>query len=376
MSRVLVLGCGMVGAAMVRDLARDTDLSVLAADASEDALSPLADLPRVETRRADLSSAEAITTLASNADIVIGALPSVLGYRGLRAVIEASKPCCDISFMAENALELDSLACERGVTVVIDCGVAPGLANMIIGHCVSELDEAHDVLYYVGGLPIERRWPYEYKAPFAPSDVIEEYTREARFIVDGAEVTRPALSDPELIEFPGVGALEAFNTDGLRSLLTLKADNIREKTLRWPGHIELMRVLRETGFFSKEPIEIAGAKVRPLDLTSKLLFPHWKLEPNEREFTLLDVRVSGVKAGKAAQYRYYLYDEYDAATGEHSMARTTGYPCTIVARMLLRDDFKRPGVHPPETLGAEPGFLDRIISELGARGVRVERKDA
>ncbi|MEK7730322.1 MAG: saccharopine dehydrogenase C-terminal domain-containing protein, partial [Planctomycetota bacterium] len=216
------------------------------------------------------------------------------------------------------------------------------------------------------------QWPYQYKAPFAPSDVIEEYPRPARIVENGKIVVKPALSDPELMDFPQVGTLEAFNTDGLRTLLgTVRVANMREKTLRYPGHIELMRVLRETGFFDQSEIEVKGVKVRPRDVTAKLLFPRWTYEQGEEEFTVLRVLVEGLHGGKAMRYAYDLYDEYDRTSGMSSMARTTSFPCVIVARMLALGRFAERGVFAPETLAQREGLFELIVSELDRRGVKV-----
>ncbi|MBX3394441.1 MAG: saccharopine dehydrogenase NADP-binding domain-containing protein [Phycisphaerae bacterium] len=370
--KAIVLGCGLVGSAMARDLAADANFDTTVADVSEINLSRVGGVANLRTVRADLSGVENLRRILEPFDIVIGAMPSTLGFQTLRTAIECGKPLCDISFMIEDPTELDALAKERGVTVIFDCGVAPGLANMVIGHCASQLNETHDVAYYVGGLPRTRSWPYEYKAPFAPSDVIEEYTRPARMVEDGRVVVKPALSEPELMDFPRIGTLEAFNTDGLRTLLhTVKARNMKEKTLRYPGHCELMRVFRETGFFRKDEIDVRGRAVRPLDVMSKLLFEKWRLEPREEEFTILRVLVSGPSDGRHARYQYDLFDEYDAQTGIHSMARTTGFPNTIMARMIMQGEFSKAGVFPPEKIGAEPGMLDRMIRELEAKGVRI-----
>ncbi len=145
-----------------------------------------------------------------------------------------------------------------------------------------------------------------------------------------------------------------------------------EKTLRYPGHIELMAVLRETGLFGKDEIEVRGVKVRPLDVTSKLLFPMWTYEPGEEEFTILRVVVEGRKDGRAVRHTYDLYDEYDQKTRQSSMARTTAFPCAIVARMLTRGEIAHPGVLPPELLGMQSGMLDRMIGELAGRGVNLK----
>jgi len=374
--RFAVLGCGRVGVTIVRDLAREAGSFVVAADVHEDAARGAASRggDRARAVAADLADPEAIRRIASEADVVVGALPSRLGLSALRTVIACGKPYCDISFMAEDPSLLDGEARARGVCAVVDCGVAPGLANMIVGHGTAELEVTDNVTYWVGGLPRVRRPPFEYKAPFAPSDVLEEYVRPARFVEDGRVVVAPALSNPELIEVPGVGTLEAFDTDGLRSLLVnCPARRMREKTLRYPGHAALMRIFREVGLFSEEEITVGDVKVRPRDLTEALLFPHWRLEEGEREFTVLRVVVEGRARGVRRRIVHEMLDETDPATGESSMARTTGFPCAIVTRMLADGSFAEPGVFPPEILGRRSGLLDRVIAELAERGVDVRR---
>ena len=222
----------------------------------------------------------------------------------------------------------------------------------------------------VGGLPATRRWPYEYAAVWSPIDVLEEYTRPARYVEHGVLVEREALSDVELIELPGLGTLEAFNTDGLRSLAhTIKAPDLKEKTLRWPGHAEKIRLLRATGFFSREPVEVAGVKVRPLDLTAKVLFPLWRLGEDEEEVTVMRVEVEGGPPAARRRYTYDLLDRTDRERGETSMARTTGFPATAVARLLLSGAYQKPGVHPPEILGREPAIHAQVMEALRQRGV-------
>lgn len=369
-TKSIVLGAGLVGATMARDLAADGEFDVTAADLSAENLRKLESADGVATLLIDLGDPARVRETVRRFDLVLGALPSRIGFQTLRAVIEAGKPYCDISFMPEDALELDDLAKKHHVTAVFDCGVSPGLSNMIVGYVDAQLDRIDRAEIYVGGLPKKRQWPFEYKAPFAPHDVIEEYTRPARLVENGKIVTKPALSEPELIDFPRVGTLEAFNTDGLRSLLrTVEIANLKEKTLRYPGHAELMRVLRETGFLSKDEIEVGGTRVRPLDVTSELLFPKWKYAPDEEEFTILRVTAEGSKDGRAMRHSYDLYDEFDRQSGTSSMARTTAFPCCIVARMLAGGAFTGPGVFPPESLARQTGAFDNIVRELAARGV-------
>jgi saccharopine dehydrogenase-like NADP-dependent oxidoreductase len=368
--RVLVLGAGMVGSAMAMDLAAQ-GFEVTVADVRDEALARTAGLYGVATVRRDLSDPVAVRDVCAPFDLVCGALSSSMGLQALRAVLEAGKDYVDISFMAENAWELSELARERGVTAVVDMGVSPGTSNLMAGWAAATLDPCESIEILVGGLPEVRRWPFEYKAPFAPSDVIEEYLRPARMIEHGQMVLKPALSEPELIDFEGVGTLEAFNTDGLRSLAyTLKVPFMREKTMRWPGHIELMRVFRETGLFSSEPIDVGGASVRPVDVVSKLLFPKWQYQEGEVDITVARVTITGKRNGEPVRLQWNLLDRYDPATNLRSMSRTTAFPATIVAGLLAAGRFRRPGVHPPEVLGAEPGLLDHVLAELEKRGVR------
>ena len=369
MPTAIVLGAGMVGSVIAADLAGDFDVTV--ADASDDALARAKRRAGdVDCVRRDLSDPNAVAKLVEPYDVVLGAMPSRFGFATLRAVVGAGKRYADISFMPENALALDDVARANGATAVVDCGVAPGMSNMLAGYGAATLDEPERIVIYVGGLPRERHWPYEYKAGFAPSDVIEEYTRPARIVINGKTVVREALSEPELIDFDGVGTVEAFNTDGLRTLIdTLDVPDMIEKTMRYPGHIELMRVLRETGFFSHEPVDVGGVAVRPIDFTSRILFPHWTYEEGEADLTIMRVEVTGRRDGRRVTWRWDLHDRLDPATNTTSMARTTGFPCAIVARMLAAGEVTETGVLAPETFVRAPGRLDAVLKGLQMRGV-------
>ena len=370
MKRAVVLGCGLVGKVMVRDLAADPDLEVHVHDLSESNLAAVADLPRVQRSRTDLSDPAAIQKAVRDADVVVGAVPGFIGFRMLSAVIEAGKPIADISFAPEDAMELDQAAKTRGVTAVVDCGVSPGLSNLAIGRAVAELDEIDNAVIFVGGLPRARFWPFEYRSVFSPTDVIEEYTRPARIVEEGRVVIREALSEVEPLDFPGIGTLEAFNTDGLRTLITtVRARNMREKTLRYPGHVDRMRMLRETGFFGSTAIEVDGVKVVPRRMTEKLMFEQWRRPPQEEEITVLRVVVDGRRDTQKRRFTFDLFDRTDFTTGNTSMARTTGFPCAIVARMLARKELVKPGIQPPELLGQTAAVYDHIVRELTKRNV-------
>jgi lysine 6-dehydrogenase len=371
MKHIVVLGAGMVGSAIAADLCRE--YHVTAVDASRERVEALAAEHPLTDEVADLSRAEIVQSVVRDADLVIGAVPGFMGFATLQAIIQAGKNVVDISFFGGDPFELDALARANGVTAVVDCGVAPGLSNMVLGYHASRMT-VEEFRCLVGGLPAVRTWPWEYKAPFSPIDVLEEYTRPARLVEHGKVVTRPALSEPELVEIAQIGTLEAFNTDGLRSLLVTmrQVPNMAEKTLRYPGHIDLVRALRESGFLSQEPITAGGSQVRPIDVTAALLFQQWRLGRGEPEFTAMEITVRGQEGETPREYVYRLLDRTDAAVGTSSMARTTGYTCTAAARLVLEGRFARVGICPPEYVGAEEGCFERVLADLAERGVQVE----
>ena len=368
--KVLVLGAGLVGGPMALDLARNGEFEVTSADRSAEALARFSGVAGITTVQMDLDNAEALKSLVKQHDLVISAVPGFMGFRTVERIIECGKNVVDIAFFPEDMFLLDAKAKEMNVTAICDIGVAPGMSNVLIGYGASLLDTLEKGITYVGGLPVVRTWPFEYKAVFSPIDGIEEYTRPARYIDGGRLVVREALSDPELIDFPNIGTLEAFNSDGLRTLATtVKGDYLIEKTLRYKGHIEKMAVLRDTGFFDKEPILINGTMISPLDFTARLLFPKWKLQKGEEDLTIMRVITEGLKDGKRLRYTWDLYDRLDRETGVHSMARTTGYTATMVTRLLSKGLYSRKGVSAPEYLGKDAAIVNFLLDGLKERGV-------
>ncbi len=370
MKHVVILGAGRVGAAIAIDLAKDTGFRVTVADVAESALAKIRARGSIATQQRDLTKVSDVEAAIQDADFVVGAVPGFMGFQTFKTVIEAGRPIVDISFFEEDPLQLDELAKAKGVTAIMDCGVAPGCDNLILGYVEKQLDRVTRFECLVGGLPTVRTWPYEYKAGFSPIDVLEEYTRPARYVAHGEVVTLPALSEPEMIDFPGIGTLEAFNSDGLRSLLhTVEAPFKKEKTLRYPGHIEKMHMLRETGFFRKEPMAFGDSRVSPLELTTRLLFPMWQMEEGDEDFTIMRVIVEGEKGGAKRSFVYDLLDRYDRTTKTTSMARTTGYTCAAAVRMLANGLYTRKGVSPPEYVGREEGCWEFIRKDLEEHNV-------
>ncbi|HEX7414170.1 MAG TPA: saccharopine dehydrogenase C-terminal domain-containing protein [Bacteroidia bacterium] len=375
MSNIIVLGAGMVGSAMAIDLAKKHKVTLT--DLNFRRLKQVKEkCPALTISELDVCNKAKLKAALKPFDLVICAVPGFLGFETLKHIIEAGKNVVDISFFPENSLDLDKLAKAKGVTAIVDCGVAPGMDNIILGR-YNELLKLTDFECLVGGLPKIKKWPFCYKAPFSPIDVIEEYTRPARYVENGHIVVREPLTDCELIEFDKVGTLESFNSDGLRSILFTMPHikNRKEKTLRYPGHVEYVRVLKESGFFSKKKVVVNNIEVSPLDFTSKILFNEWKLGETEEEITVMRVSLKGKnKKGVVEEVVYNLYDEYCPKTNTSSMARTTGYTATAVANLFLEGLFAEKGVFPPELIGKHQPCYTYIMTYLKERGINYVKK--
>ncbi len=370
MSNVIVLGAGMVGSSMAIDMAKKHNVTLT--DLSLDVLNKVKQKCNALTiKQLDATNKKDLQAEVKQYDLVINAVPGFLGFETLKSIIEAGMNVVDIAFFPENSLELDALAKEHKVTAIVDCGVAPGMDNVILGY-YNERMKLTDFECLVGGLPKIKKWPFCYKAPFSPIDVIEEYTRPARYVENGNEIVREPLTDCEFVEFDKVGTLESFNSDGLRSIIYTMPHipNMKEKTLRYPGHVEYVRVLKESGFFGEEKIEMNGNMISPLDFTSKILFNEWKLGETEEEITVMRVTLKGENSkGQIEQVVYTLHDEYDVDTQTSSMARTTGYTATAAANLFLDGLFAEKGVFPPELIGKHKVCFDYFLKYLEERNI-------
>ena len=374
MSKIYVLGAGMVGSAMAIDLASKHE--VILSDVNADALSKVVDRePSINTAIVDVTNVDHLAEHIKGADLVLSAVPGFLGFETLKNIIQLKKNVVDISFFPENAFDLDELAKEKNITAIVDCGVAPGMDNVILGY-YNEHYKLTDFECLVGGLPKVKKWPCCYKAPFSPVDVIEEYTRPARYVENSHLVVREPLTDCEFVEFEGVGTLESFNSDGLRSIIHTMPHipNMKEKTLRYPGHVEYIRVLKEAGFFDQDTLEVNGVEVSKLDFTSKMLFKEWKLGAQEPELTVMRVSLKGEnKDGEVQEIVYDLHDEYCQKTKTSSMARTTGYTATAAANLFLDGLFDEKGVFPPELVGKYEDCFHYFMNYLKERNIHYKK---
>ena len=370
MSNIIVLGAGMVGSTMAIDMAKNHSVSIT--DFNKNALDKAVNkCDKLTPIVLDVTDKETLQKTISPFDLVICAVPGFLGFETLKAIIEAGKNVIDISFFPENSLDLFELAKQKKVTAIVDCGVAPGMGNIILGYYNEKLNIT-DFECLVGGLPKIKKWPFNYKAPFSPVDVIEEYTRPARYVENGNIIVKDALSDVEFVDFDNVGTLESFNSDGLRSIIYTMAHipNMKEKTLRYPGHIEYINVLKKSGFFNEEQIVINGTSISPLEFSSKILFNEWKLGDTEEEITVMRITLTGTnKIGENKTIVYNLHDEFCPKTTTSSMARTTGYTATAAANLFLDGLFSEKGVFPPELVGKHEKCFNYFLNYLKERNV-------
>ena len=359
MSKIIVLGCGLVGKVIAEDLSQEHNVtSVDISQKNLDRLKP----ENIKKICEDITKESVLKNLIKDYDLVVGALPGFMGYETMKQVILSKKNIVDISFYPEDPFGLDQLAKDNNVIAVMDCGVAPGMGNIIFAHHDSQM-QITDYECLVGGLPKKREWPFEYQAVFSPIDVIEEYIRPARYVQNKSLIVKEALSDTELVEFDEIGTLESWNSDGLRTLINTMSHvpNMIEKTLRYPGCVEYLKVLRECGYFSYEQIDIGGAKIRPIDLTAKLLFPKWQMKDGDEDFTVMRIKISGIEKGEKVTYTYSLLDRFQNDT--ISMARTTGFTCTSVANLILENKFTKVGISPPEYLGDHYEFISNYLKK-------------
>ena len=373
--KVIVLGSGKIGSIMAKDFARSNPetlvtLGDISEERAKEAASGIKGATGVAITTADH---EELTEQLLGFDLILGALPGDYGYVALKAAIEAKVNVVDVSFTPENPTQLDLDAKRAGVTIIPDCGVAPGLSNILTGYSASRLENVREAHIMVGGIPETPVPPLGYTITWSAEGLIDEYVREVSIVENGRIIQVPALSGLEEIDFPGVGKLEAFYTDGLRTLAVSLPDveNMWEKTLRYSGHVEKVKLLRELGFFSDEHVIVEGMEVQPRLVSARLLERSlWK--PEIGDLLAMNIEVIGKAGGKNVGYRHRILDRFDHETGVTAMARTTAYTASIVAGMLTKGKIKGPGVIPPEILGMEKEFTETLIDQLKQRGVLIE----
>ena len=370
--QVLVVGSGKVGSEIARDLARSSEVDVvIVADAQPRNLKNVRGYEKIRTRRLDISQRRPLLDTMRRVDLICGALPGRLGFQLMTYAVEAHRDLVDISYTPENPFKLHSKARDHENIVVPQCGVAPGFTNMCVGDASRRLGTMTKVRCFVGGLPREPTPPLNYRIVFSLEDVINEYSRPARIIENGKQKMVDALSGRGFLNFPGVGRLEYFITDGLGSLPRSfpKVRQMFEYTLRYPGHAEMMNTLRILGFFDREEVQVNGTSIVPRKLSIALLRGEMTLGRPE-DLLALRVEVEG-SVGKKSLLSYRILDYYDPRSKVSAMARTTAYPCTSVALLVGQKKLRSVGVVPPEKIAKDPSHFGFILSRLRSKGVKV-----
>ena len=390
--RMLVIGAGMQGSAAAFDLLQNPEVEeVCLADLRVAELPPflaphardVPDVPDVRKPRLrrlalDVKDVAAVKHAMSGVDAALSAVPYYFNGALAKLAVEAGIHWCDLGGNTEIVLEQKKLADaakRKNVTLVPDCGLAPGLVNVLAEAAIRRFDQVDSCRLFVGGLPQKPEPPLNYQLVYSLEGVLDYYTTPSWVLENGKRATRTALSEREVVEFPPpLGKLEAFHTSGGLSTMGFryegKIGRMEYKTLRYPGHAQLMEAWRELGFFDREEVEIPGApavKVRPRDVVIALLKPRLT-KPDGKDLVALRVVVEGKKGGKPARTGFELVDRADEKNGISAMMRTTGYSLAVIARMQVRRAIGPPGVWTPD----ECVPADLYLAELARRGIVVK----
>lgn len=375
--RMLVLGAGLQGSACAFDLLQNPDVTeVRLADLHPtnlpDFLRPLAGQRLIPTPL-DVREHDAVLALMRESDAVMSAIPYYFNGELARLAVEAGTNWADLGGNTEIVLEqrtLDAAAKAKGVSLVPDSGLAPGMVNILAQMGIDRLDETRSVRIYVGGLPQHPEGPLKYQVVYSLEGVLDYYTTQSWVLRDARLTQVTALSEREMVRFAEpVGDLEAFHTAGGLSTMGQRYEGriptMEYKTLRYPGHAHIMEAIRELGLLEQEPVEVKGHKVAPRDVAVAAMGPRLR-KPKSPDLVALRVVVEGTKDGKPATHAWELVDRADEARGISAMMRTTGFSLSITGQMQARREIA-PGVHTPDE--AVPG--DRYVAELAKRGVEI-----
>lgn len=374
------MGCGNIGSVIAKDLAENLpSAKIVMADAVESqAKAAASNIGRdnVSSVKVDASNHKELVKALRMSDLAVGALPGSMGFQACKATVAAGVDMVDVSYMPENVMPLNKAAVKAGTCIVPDCGFSPGLSNMLVGHAVSQLDTVESVHILNGGLPEKAVPPLGYVVTWSVKDLIDMYSRKPVIVKNGRVRVVEAMSGLEEVMFTGVGKLEAFYTDGLRTLLhTVKVEgDMWEKTLRYPSHVEKIKVLKELGFFDEKPVNVDGSMIAPKELTAKLLQSTLK-RPDVRDIVAMLIEVSGTRRGKKVASAYRMLERYDKTHKITAMARATAYTASVTAQLVAKKAVREKGVVPPEKLGMIETFYGKFMKEIQRRGILIEEKE-
>jgi lysine 6-dehydrogenase len=377
--KMLVLGAGYQGSACAYDLLQNPEVTeVRLADLHTEHLAEF--LAPYSGRRLiftplDVRNTEAVTALMRESDAVMSAIPYYFNFELAQRAVEAGIHFSDLGGNTEIVFKqkgLDLEAKNKGITVIPDCGLAPGMVNILAEHAISQLDKVEMVRIFVGGLPQHPEPPLNYQIVYSLEGVLDYYTTLSWVLRDGKRTQVKALSEIETVAFDGsVGELEGFHTAGGLSTMAFryegKIPNMEYKTLRYPGHARIMEAIRELGLLELNPVDVKGVKVVPRDLVVAAIGPRLT-KPNGKDLVALRVYAEGSKAGKPKKVGWEMVDFYDEKHDISAMERSTGYSLSITGQMQVRGEIGKAGVFTPdEAIPAE-----KYISELAKRGVEIK----
>jgi lysine 6-dehydrogenase len=377
--KLILIGAGMMGQAICYYLASDKEVEqVIVADRDISRAQAIAERlrdSRIVPRRLDVSAPRAVREAMEGADVAISAVPYFFNLNLAQAALESGVSFCDLggnNRIVAGELDLDERARAAGVTIIPDCGLAPGLVNILAMSAVEGLDQANSVSIRVGGLPQHPQGPLGYQIVFSPHGLINEYMEPSTVLRDGEIVSVPSLSEPEEISFPSpYEKLEAFHTSGGSSTLpqTLqgRVDNLEYKTIRYPGHLDKVKAMSDLGFFDNNPQQIDGVEVVPRLLAVNLLLKN--LSFGGPDVVLMRVSARGKTGGRPREIKYEMIDNYDESTGLSAMMRTTGFPIAQIALMIGRREITTRGAIPQETCVPVEPFL----TGLRQHGLQIEK---
>jgi saccharopine dehydrogenase-like NADP-dependent oxidoreductase len=375
--KIIVLGCGNIGSVAAKDLAENLpSAEIVVSDVNKsrakEATSKIGQ-DNVSWIQTDASNHHELVNTIKKFDLAVGSLPGRMGYKACKASIAAKVDMVDVSYMPEDVMTLKKAALKAKVCIVPDCGMSPGLGSILAGHAVSKLDQIESLHMLNGGLPEKPVPPLGYVITWSVEDLIDMYSRKVSIVKGGKVIQVEAMSGLEEITFPSVGKLEAFYTDGLRTLLhTVEgAKDMWEKSLRYPRHVEKIKLLKTLGFFDENPVKVKSLKVAPREVTAKLL--ESKLRRSDvPDIVAMRIVVSGTKKGERVTYTYHVLDRYDKNHKVTAMARTTAYTTSIAAQLLAKKAIKEKGVLPPEKIGMDEKLYKKFMDEIKKRKIIVK----
>ena len=376
--RMLVLGAGLQGSACAYDLLVHTDHDVVLADLNFDAL-PEFVKPylggRLTTVAMDANDRAGMRQLMDGVSATMSAFPYYFNHGMTVAAIDAGSHFCDLggnTQIVQDQKALHPRALEKGVSVVADCGLAPGMVNILAEHGINQLDQVHSVRIKVGGLPQKPEPPLNYQVVYSLEGALDYYTTLSWIIRDGKLTQIKALSEIEQLEFPGIGTLEAFHTAGGLSTMGQRYEgrvpSMEYKTLRYPGHAETMAAMRELGLLDLEPVDVKGTKVVPRDVFLAVVGPRLRKDYRKSpDQVALRVEAEGIDKGEHVLYRFDLLDRYEEETGITAMMRATGFSLAITGAMQAEGKIKSGVWTPDESIPPR-----EYIAALAERGVVIQ----